>query len=229
MAGGKKKLYLKKFQKTSENEKLLVSGIAVGSRLSLKLEKITIDHSKAASKIVQKIEKKMKARMKAQMKAAKEWYGRTYRRWPYPTAFVTCYLKGSIADVITQTKVESTPKMQSTISTEPSSHNQSSQLQSFFETDSVNVACLTEINNNEQNVSNFGFNRLFNWFNRVDWMRNWRFSMYSGLYCGCVQHVVYCIIWPRLIIDGTLRVALFKTVADATIHVPLYIFQFTLQ
>eukprot|EP01084_Bolivina_argentea_P278702 476249_1 len=34
------------------------------------------------------------------------WYSSTYTKWPYGLAFLTCYIKGSGADIITQSCVE---------------------------------------------------------------------------------------------------------------------------
>ena len=116
------------------------------------------------------------------MKRFFQWYSRTYRVLPFSTAFVTCYLKGSVADAITQTKLES-------------------------------------------KSSNFGEVRNNgNWFDRIDWMRNWRFSMFSGLYCGCIHHLIYNLLYSALFPASTWTSAIIKTVVDSFVHIPFSYF-----
>eukprot|EP01083_Nonionella_stella_P160891 526304_1 len=96
------------------------------------------------------------------------WYAKSYRKWPYVMAFATCFIKGSVSDGITQTKLENTEKMDS--------------------------------------------------------KRNTRFAVWSGMYCGCVQHVIYNILYQRLfpVVTPLNRVAV--TMMDCFIHVPLLFF-----
>lgn len=97
-----------------------------------------------------------------------KWYAGTYRKWPYALAFATCFIKGSISDGITQTKLES---------------------------------------NNE-----------------MDYKRNGRFAVWSGLYCGCIQHIIYNIFYTRLfpVITPLNRIGV--TMIDCFGHVPFVFF-----
>ena len=79
------------------------------------------------------------------------FYGRAYRAMPYSIAFLTCYIKGTIADSITQ---------------------------------SVEVKMHTTQHMNPK-------------FDKFDILRNIRFSLYSGIYCGSIQHFIYNIFYRK--------------------------------
>ena len=122
---------------------------------------------------------------------------RIWKAFPYSTAFVTCYLKGSIADGIAQVKLK-TPK--NTTDTQ----SQMAETKGF---DTNSASSYDTIDSD-------------NWFNRINWMRNWRFAMFSGLYCGCIQHFVYNMIYPTLLLLPTLPMRMPKIFIDSFVHVP---------
>lgn len=63
-------------------------------------------------------------------------------------------------------------------------------------------------------------------FSQVDWARNIRFSMFSGVYCGMGCHYIYNIFYPRFVSNATsvLKTAIKKVTLDNLIHVPFLYF-----
>ena len=103
------------------------------------------------------------------------WYSRTYKRLPYPMAFITCFGKGSLSDGITQTKLEKNTK---------------------------------QIHKDQ-------------W---LDYKRNVRFAVWSGTYCGCIQHFVYNVLYARLFPSTTVLSRLICTLFDCFVHGPVSYF-----
>ena len=107
------------------------------------------------------------------------WYGSTYTKWPYILSFMTCYVKGSIADCIAQSKLE---------------------------------------NYGRSGLQKEDEDRY--WFHKVDWKRNFKFSIWSGLYCGSIQHHLYNVLYPSIFIGHSLRASLYKSLTDSFIMAP---------
>ena len=110
------------------------------------------------------------------------WYGTTYNKWPYTLAFITCYIKGSIADCVTQSKFENYGRC--------------------------------DLNNDEYK------NKY--WFNKMDWKRNIKFSLWSAIYCGSIQHYLYNILYPSIFIGHSLKISLYKSMCDSFICAPFF-------
>merc|ERR1712228_101741 len=118
--------------------------------------------------------------LKRTMSRFVRFYGSAYNKWPYNLAFITCYIKGSIADCITQSKVENYKR--------------------------------SKISVDENDF----------WFNKIDWKRNAKFSFWSGLYCGSIQHYLYNVLYPSIFIGHSLRISLYKSMTDSFIAAPFF-------
>lgn len=115
-------------------------------------------------------------------------------------AFLTCYTKGSAADVVTQTQVE----------TRLDKEDNKTQLQGIQNT------CTT--NHTVEKVSNRMNPNLQT--KSIDCARNARFALFSGLWCGCAQHWVYNIFYPCLIPSTTVYGSMAKVLVDNFMYVP---------
>eukprot|EP01084_Bolivina_argentea_P209940 357500_1 len=113
------------------------------------------------------------------------WYGSMYTNFPYRIlivimAFGTCFVKGCIADCVTQSKLE----------------------------------------NYGRNIDNKNNSRY--WFSKIDWKRNVKFGIWSGLYCGSIQHHLYNVLYPSIFIGHSFRVSLYKSMTDNFITNPFF-------
>ena len=98
------------------------------------------------------------------MKSFLGWYSKWYDKIPYTAAFITCYIKGTLADGITQTSTNG----------------------------------------------------------NIDMARNIRFSIWSGGYCGCIQHYIYNILYQRIFPIHSIRNTIFKTLIDNGFTMPFF-------
>ena len=60
------------------------------------------------------------------------------------------------------------------------------------------------------------------WFQKMDWKRNIKFSLWSGIYCGSIQHYLYNILYPSIFIGNSLRVSIYKSMTDSFICAPFF-------
>ena len=58
--------------------------------------------------------------------------------------------------------------------------------------------------------------------NELDIKRNFRFSFWSGMYCGCVQHYIYNVFYSRLFRIDRLYTRIGKTMLDNCVTTPFF-------
>lgn len=58
----------------------------------------------------------------------------------------------------------------------------------------------------------------------MDWKRTARFATYSGAYNGSFQHLLYNVVYPRIISGACVRFTMLKSLIDACIHIPFVYF-----
>ena len=145
------------------------------------------------------------------------WYGKTYKIWPYSLAFATCYFKGTIADAFAQTQLEkrTTASDKSNIML-----NTTAELETLGNYNSELTIVNTSLNVGTNNNLNLVPKRCNNNLN-FDISRNWRFALWSGLYCGSFQHYLYNIFYPRFIPGTCAKRTLIRSLCDNFIHGPL--------
>ena len=57
---------------------------------------------------------------------------------------------------------------------------------------------------------------------RLDFARNARFSVWSGAYCGAVQHWIYNVLYARLFPGSSALSKVCATVFDGAVHAPFF-------